>query len=172
MAKKQGKINSRLFPAKMDGTRMVNQQVLIGRRIGKVASYVPNTNLYTVHFYDGTVDTQVRFPSMFRLMLDYVTTGDLPMTITMTVKWSQWQAAIDSKEVDSEQEVTFEEADTHTTSGIVTMARIIPIKKRQFTTDDVDAIMDEVWDLAAKFGADLSVPEANDALSELKLRYA
>lgn len=182
-AKKQGKLITTPFPEKLKGKEMEGHQVIVGRKVGIVRSFIagPDINVsgYSINIYGEQGSPRlVPFDRLFRLVVEApaVVAGEgktttIVRTRKIPVKWTQWKPSIDAGEVDKNVMIDFEEKSIQTTSGVVTMAKIIPIKKQLFNAEDIDDIVDEVWELASQFGADLTVKEALDGFGNIKNRY-
>ena len=183
MTTRHGKILSKSFPATMKGEGMRNQQVLVGRRVGTVAEYLPQTQSYKVKFLDDQTpyENYFRFDQLFSLTIQYRVSLDNPKrngNIIATarlehipVKWSQWHQAIAHKEVDNAKQVRFETRTLLTIAGEITIGKIIPSRIRTYSADDVVVIIDDVTQLCQQFGFELEIEEANSALEELKAKY-
>jgi hypothetical protein len=183
MATRHGKIISKSFPPEMKGAAMEKQQVLVGRRIGTVETYLPQTQMYKVKFLDNQMPIAnfFKFEQLFGLMVQYRVHLDNPIRHgnvrasarleLSPVKWSQWHQAITHKEVDNGKQVRFELKSILTIKGAQNIGKIIPTRTRQYTGEDVGVIIDEVWELATQFGLEREIPEAGPALDEVKSRY-
>lgn len=183
MATRHGKIISKSFPSTMKGTLMENQQVLIGRRIGSVLKYLPQTQMYQVKFLDNQTpyENYYRFDQLFGLVVQYrvqlaepIRQGNVSTTArldTIPLKWSQWHQAINHKEVDNQKSIKFEDKNLLTTKGEVRIAKVIPTRQRSFSGDDVSVIMDIVWALGQQFGLEADITEAQNAFADLKAEY-
>lgn len=183
MATKHGKILSKSFPPELKGQGMENQQVLVGRRVGSVAEYLPSTQMYKVKFLDEQtpVENYYRFDQLFSLMIQYRVSLDDPQrkgAIALTarmafipVKWSQWHQAVRHKEVDNGKQVRFETKLLQTLRGELTIGKIIPSRRRSYSAEEVGEVINEVLELAAQFGYEGGIPEAQIAVEAYRSQY-
>lgn len=182
MATKHGKILSKSFPPELKGQGMENQQVLVGRRVGSVAEYLPQTQTYKVRFLDEQtpVENYYRFDQLFSLMIHYRVSLDDPQrkgAIAMTrmafipVKWSQWHQAIRHKEVDNGKQVRFETKLLNTLKGELTIGKIIPSRRRSYSAEEVDDVINEVLEICTQFGFEGGIPEAQIAIEQYRSQY-
>lgn len=178
-----GKIISKSFQPTDKGEAMVNRQVVVGRRIGRVIAYWPQTDKYQVKFLDNNtpLENYHSFEQLFGLVVQYraalstpkrsghvVATAELKI---MPLKNSQWQQAITHKEVDNQKQVHFELKDILTMKGELIMAKIIPIRPQYYSPEDIRLLIEETATLCAQFGFEHDIPEAAQAIKELKARY-
>ncbi len=161
---------------------MENQQVLVGRRVGSVAQFLPQTQMYKVKFLDDQtpIENYYRFDQLFSLMIHYRVSGDdspkkgnIAMTSMafLPVKWSQWPQAIRHKEVDNGKQVRFETKTLQTLKGELAIGKIIPSRRRNYSAEEVSGIIDEVLELAAQFGYEAEIPEAQIAVEHYRSQY-
>lgn len=181
--RRHGKIISKSVPPLMKGATMENQQVLVGRRVGTVLMFLPSTQMYKVKFHDSQVPYEnfFRFEQLFVLVIACRTLLAIPIRRGnavahekleyIPVKWTQWSAAINNKEVDNNRMIKFEIKQINTVKGTIDMAKIIPVQAKTFSEQDLNDIIDEVWELSIQFGCEPELPEAIPALEDLKAKY-
>lgn len=156
--KKHGRV--RAIPVKevTEGMQVIDRF----NNVSKVVRTDPEFVVVAVHCRDGEIrhhNDQIN--KLKTLVVEYedgyitANGGQLETTKQLPLKYSQWQSAIDNGEVDSDKVVEFEiknlvggiefdgHADPKTNHKDLWIAKIIPQKKRMYTQEEVDHLINE-----------------------------
>jgi hypothetical protein len=141
--KKQGKVKTIVVKEVITGMQILD-------KFGNIGIVLPHTTLSFIPYKITCRDSIVRENSQYIEELRVIVVeydrmdpkGGLGHTVELPLKHSQWQAAIDKGEVDSDKVVMFE-----VLPGIICeYAKIIPQKEKEQTWDEIRDYAYNVWE--------------------------